>query len=135
MEDKRLKQIIREELTRAEEAEAMERDLKPRVFDGEMVDSYARNGRPSPEEIEEEARDIEERAAQRQQFVTAENYRWIVDAVSSIEGLPPVAFMMLITAVVVFFTEITSNTPTALGEHLAGKFGLDHRFIDIDNPV
>ena len=73
-----LKQIIREELTRDEEAEAMERDLKPRVFDGEMVDSYARNPRPSPEEIEEEAKDIEERAAIRQQFVTPENYRWIV---------------------------------------------------------
>ena len=76
----RLKQIIREELTRDEEAEAMERDLKPRVFDGEMVDSYARNPRPSPEEIEEEAKDIEERAAIRQQFVTPENYSWIVKA-------------------------------------------------------
>ena len=74
----RLKQIIREELTRAEEAEAMERDLKPRFSDKEMVDTYARNSRPSSEDIEEEAKDIEKRAAIRQQFVTPENYRWIV---------------------------------------------------------
>ena len=74
----RLKQIIREELTRDEEAEAMERDLKPRFYDGEMVDSYARNPRPSSEDIEEAAKAIEKSAATRQQFVTPENYRWIV---------------------------------------------------------
>lgn len=76
----RLKQIIREELTRAEEAEAMEGDLKPRFSDGEMVDTYARNRPPSQEEIEAAARDIEKRAAQYQQFVTPENYSWIVKA-------------------------------------------------------
>lgn len=74
----RLKQIIREELTRDEEAEAMERDLKPRFYDGEMVDSYARNGRPSPEAIEKVAKDIKKRAAQQHVHMTAENYRWIV---------------------------------------------------------
>lgn len=74
----RLKQIIREELTRDEEAEAMEGDLKPRFSDGEMVDTYARNGRPSPEDIEGVAKDIKNRAAQQHVHMTPENYRWIV---------------------------------------------------------
>ena len=76
----RLKQIIREELTRAEEAEAMERDLKPRISDGELVDTYARNPRPSPEEIEAAAEHIRAGAAERQQFVEFGKSSWLMRA-------------------------------------------------------